>query len=296
LQIEGRTVIVTGASSGIGRETVREFARRRAHVVLASRNREPLEELAAELEEYPGRRLIVPTDVTDRYAVEALVRRTVEEFDGVDVLVNNAGVGLFAPIVGGSIDNMHHVFNVNFWGAVHCIQAAVPFMRRQERGHIVNVSSMAGKMPVPYLGIYSATKHALTALSGALRSELSGSGIGVSAIYPGVIDTGFQDNMLREAEMPEPPSFVPTTHPAAVARRIAQAVRWNLRDTYVTLADLAAVSAYPFAPGVADWAVRRLWLNAVPRPEVEGAPPLPAEERGEPSAADASEPPAEPQQ
>ena len=126
MHVDGRAVIITGASSGIGRETAREFARRRAHVVLAARNRDKLEELAQELVEFPGRRLVVPTDVTDRYAVEALVRRTVEEFDSVDVLVNNAGVGLFAPIAGGSLDNLHHLFNVNFWAAIQCIQATVP--------------------------------------------------------------------------------------------------------------------------------------------------------------------------
>ncbi len=126
MHVDGRTVIVTGASSGIGRETAREFARRRAHVVLASRSRDKLEALAAELADLPGRRLVVPTDVTDRLSVEALVRRSMEEFDGVDVLVNNAGVGLFAPIAGGSLDNMHHLFNVNFWGAVHRIRGACP--------------------------------------------------------------------------------------------------------------------------------------------------------------------------
>jgi short-subunit dehydrogenase len=167
-------------------------------------------------------------------------------------------------------------------------------MRRQGRGHIVNVSSLAGKVAVPYLGIYSATKHALAAVSDALRSELAGTGVGVSSVYPGITDTGFQEHMLREVAVPEPPSYVPTAHAAVVARRIAQAVRWNLRDVYVTLADLAAVSAYPLAPSVADWAVRRLWLTATPSPEVEGAPPLPADEAGEPSAADTSEPPAEP--
>ena len=113
MHVDGRTVIVTGASSGIGRATAHEFARRRAHVVLASRGRDKLDALAGELVDYPGRRLVVPTDVTDRLAVEALVRRTVEELDGVDVLVNNAGVGLFAPIATGSLDNMHHLFNVN---------------------------------------------------------------------------------------------------------------------------------------------------------------------------------------
>jgi short-subunit dehydrogenase len=293
LHVDGRTIIVTGASSGIGRETAREFARRRAHVVLASRNRGKLDLLASELSDYPGRRLVIPTDVTDRLAVEALVRRTMEEFDGVDVLVNNAGVGLFAPVADGSLDNMHHLFNVNFWGAIHCIQAAVPYMRRQGRGHIVNVSSIAGKVATPYMGAYGATKFALTAASDALRSELAGTGIHVSTIYPGLTDTTFQGNMLREIEVPDPPRYLRSAGAAAVARRIAQAVRWNLRDAYVTLADFAAVSAYPLAPALADWMQRFFWLGPTPRVPAEGEPAPAIEEAAEPSVADTREPPSE---
>ncbi len=293
MHVDGRTVIVTGASSGIGRETAREFARRRAHVVLASRNRDKLDALAAELADLPGRRLVVPTDVTDRLAVEALVRRSMEEFDGVDVLVNNAGVGLFAPIAGGSLDNMHHLFNVNFWGAVHCIQAAVPYMRSQRRGHIVNVSSVAGKIATPYLGAYSATKFALTAVSGALRSELAGTGVHVSTVYPGLTRTSFQENMLREVALPDPPRYLGSVAPAAVARRIAQAVRWNLRDTYVTVGDFAAVAAYPLAPALADWGLRMFWLGRRPGVSAEGAPANDIGEPAQPSAADMTEPPLE---
>ena len=289
MHVDGRAVIITGASSGIGRATAREFSRRRAHVVLAARNRKKLDELAKELADFPGRRLVVPTDVTDRLAVEALMRRTVEEFDGVDVLVNNAGVGLFAPIAGGSLDNMHHLFNVNFWGAVHCIQASVPYMRRQRLGHIVNVSSVAGKVASPYLGAYSATKFALAAVSDSLRSELAGTGIHVSTVYPGLTETSFQENMLREVEVPGVPRYLPTASAEAVARRIVQAVRWSLRDAYVTPQDFAAVTAYPLAPALADWALRFFWLGAGRRPASQMAPP-PAYETEEAPAADPAEP------
>lgn len=291
MRVEGRSVIVTGASSGIGRETAREFARRRAHVVLASRNRDKLEALAEELSDYPGRRLVVPTDVTDRLAVEAMVRRTVEEFESLDVLVNNAGVGLFAPIADGSLDNMRHLFNVNFWGAVHCIQAVVPFMRRQGRGRIVNVASVAAKISTPNLGVYSATKFALTAVSDALRVELAGSGIGVSTVYPGLTETSFQENMLHEVEPPEIPRLFRTVGAAAVGRRIAQAVRWGLRDAYVSPEDVAAVYAYPLAPAIADWALRMFWAGQTREaPHVAAGQAVDESQSG---AADRPEPPIE---
>ena len=290
MRIEGRTAIITGASAGIGSETAREFARRGANVVLAARNKEGLDELAADLSPLPGRTLVVPTDVTDRLAVAALVRRTVEEFGALDILVNNAGVGLFAPIVGGSLDNMHHLFNVNFWGAVHCVQNAVPYMKAQRRGHIVNVSSVAGRVAPPYMGIYSATKFALAALSDALRVELAGSGVSVSTVFPGLTETSFEDNMLHEMDVPEPPAILRHVAAAAVARRIAQAIRWRLRDAYVSPEDLAAVGLNTLAPQLVDWGFRLFWLGSWRLPTADLALPSP-EDRPEPSPADAEPPP-----
>jgi NAD(P)-dependent dehydrogenase (short-subunit alcohol dehydrogenase family) len=113
--------------------------------------------------------------VTDRLAVEALVRRTLEEFGAVDILVNNAGSGLFAPIASGSIENMRRIFDVNLWGAIHCIQAAVPYMQAQRRGHIVNVSSVAA--PHRRTGRLRGHQTPLRAVSDALRNEISGSGV-----------------------------------------------------------------------------------------------------------------------
>ena len=290
MRIEDRTAIVTGASSGIGRETARELAGKRANLVLASRNREKLEALAEDLSHLPVRCLVVPTDVTDRLAVEALVRRTVEEFGGLDILVNNAGVGLFAPIAGGSIENMHRLFNVNFWGAVHCIQAAVPYMQSQRRGHIVNVSSVAGYIAPPYMGIYSATKFALRAVSDALRSELTGTGIKVSTVYPGLTQTSFTENMTQEVDVPELPPVLRFVSAAAVGRRIVQAIRWGWRDVFISPEDIVGVGLNTVAPQLVDWAMTRFM-----------GPPRRAEEMSLPRAetplerfpADA-EPPSEP--
>lgn len=273
MNIEGRTAIITGASSGIGGATAREFASRGASVVLASRNREALEALADEIGGARGRPLVVPTDVTDRFAVEALLRRAVEEFDSVDILVNNAGSGLFASLAEGSVENMRRLFEVNLWGAVHCIQAALPYMRSQRRGHIVNVASVAGKVAVPFLGAYSASKFALAAISDALRAELAGTGVSVSTIYPGLTETSFLEHSRRELDIPDPPPFARFVRADAVARRIAQAVRWNLRDAYVSPEDVLAVGLHTLAPPLVDWAMR-LWMGS-PGP-VSSPSPTPA--------------------
>lgn len=275
MRIAGRTAIITGASTGIGRQVAKELARRRAHVVIAARNREKLEALADEMAPLSSRCLVVPTDVTDHYAVEALVRRTLEEFGAIDILVNNAGSGLVAPIVGGSLENMHRLFNVNFWGAVHCIQATVPYMQTQRRGHVVNVSSIAGHLSPPYMGMYAATKFALRAVSDSLRSELAGSGVGVSTIYPGLTSTSFMENMRQEVDAPELPPIARFVDASVVAQRIALAIRWGIRDVFISPEDIAAVAANTVAPQLVDWTMRT-FFRPTPPPAEEMT--LPAEE------------------
>lgn len=289
MRIAGHTAIVTGASSGIGRETARLLAARSANVVLASRNRERLEEVAIDLVHLPGRTLVAPADVTDRLSVEVLVRRTVEEFGAVDILVNNAGTGLFAPIATGSMENMRRMFDVNFWGSVNCIQAVVPYMQAQRRGHIVNVSSVAGRFAPPFMGAYAATKHALRAVSDALRNEVAGSGIGVSTIYPGLTQTSFTEAMTQEVPIPQIPPVVRFVHPKAVAERIVSAVRWNLRDVFVSPEDVAAVLGAAVAPSVFDW-LARMFIGyehlgeEITLPQAEAQEPYPADaEPGETS-------------
>jgi short-subunit dehydrogenase len=265
MQLRGRTVIVTGASSGIGRATARFLARSGANVVLASRNKSKLEALAGEL--VPLATRAIPVDVTERLSVEALMRRAAEDFGAIDVLVNNAGVGLFAPIADGNPDNARYLFDVNFWGSVNCIQAAVPYMRDQGGGHIVNVSSIAGHISPPYMGMYAATKHALAAVSDALRSELAGDRIGVTTVYPGLTETAFTESMLQEVEAPRIPPVVRFVPAEAVARRIYQAIRWNLRDVYVSPEDIAAVFSDALVPAISD-RVMRLFIRPGARQEV----------------------------
>lgn len=262
MKLKGSTVIVTGASSGIGRETARQFAQAGSNVVLASRNGKALEELAHDLEPLAGRRLVVPTDITDREAVNAMVKRTLQEFGSIEVLVNNAGLGLNAPVVGGNLENIRYVFEVNLFGAIHCIQAVAPHMKERRRGTIVNVSSVQGRLATPYNGAYSATKAALTALTDSMRLELEPHGIRVTAIYPGYTITGFQATAPSEVKMPPPSRLVRGVGADAVAKTIVRAVREGRREAYVSLSDAASVMIKNFSPRLIDWGVRRIWLSS----------------------------------
>lgn len=260
MDLRGRTIIVTGASSGIGRATAAEFARAGCNVVLAARSQGRLRAVAEELAAFPGQRLVVPTDVSRAEQVAAMVDKTLRAFNGVDILVNNAGQGLDAAIADGNPVNMRYVFEVNFWGAIHCIRAVVPHMRRQGRGMIINVTSVAGRIATPYNGIYAATKAALIALSDALRLELAGDGIHVVVVYPGYTATDFGANAIKELERPRPVSRLRGVPAVAVARVIVKAARRQQREAYVTLGDVLAVVAKNVAPRLVDWGIRRIWL------------------------------------
>ncbi len=261
MRLRDRTVIVTGASSGIGRETARLFARAGANVVLASRNAERLARVADELRAYRGRSLVVPTDVTDREAVEAMVKTAAEEFGSVDILLNNAGLGLYAPLSDGSMENVRHLFEVNVFGPLNCIRAAAPYMKQQRRGQVINVSSLAGKIAAPYEGAYAATKFALTAISDALRLELFDYGITVITVYPGPVQTSFGENALKEVEPPRASRVVRRIAAVRVAEAIVKAARDERPEVYVTSFDRLAVALKSIWPRFIDWGMRRFYMR-----------------------------------
>ena len=261
MKLRGSAVIVTGASSGIGWETARLFARAGSNVVLAARNEERLQQLARRVERYDGRSLVLPTDVTDRRAVETMAARTIEEFGRIDILVNNAGLGLHALLAEGSMENIHYVFEVNVFGALNCIQAVVPFMKQQRRGQIINVSSIAGKIAAPYEGAYAATKFALTAISDALRLELADYGIRVTTVHPGPIETPLTERALKEVERPPRPRVSGGTPAVRVAEAIVRAARRPQRDVYVTWFERLAVGLKAASPRFVDWGLRRLYTG-----------------------------------
>jgi len=261
MKLRDRTAIVTGASTGIGRETARLFARAGANVVLASRNAEALAQVAQELQPYRGRSLAVPTDVTDGQAVESMVSKAAEEFGSVDILVNNAGLGLYAGLAEGSMENVRYLFEVNVFGALNCIRAVAPYMKQQRRGQIINVSSVAGKIAAPYEGAYAATKFALTAISDAVRLELLEHGIKVITVYPGPIDTSLRENAIKEIEPPSASRVLRRIPPVRVAEAIVRAVRDERPEVYVTWFDRLAVTLKGVSPRFIDWGMRRFYLR-----------------------------------
>jgi short-subunit dehydrogenase len=260
MKLEGARVIVTGASQGIGRAIALEFARRGARLALASRNRQALDEVAGLIKAGGGSAIVIPTDVTVAGAVEQLAQHTMRELGGIDILVNNAGIGMTAPIGDASSADVETVFRLNVLAAAAAIRAVLPVMRAQHDGMIVNISSIAGRIVIPRIGYYSASKFALTALGDALRMEEADHGIKVMNVFPGTTRSNFGENRLgargRQAHQRLPPVTA-----EKVARRIAQAVERNQRSVYVSwIPDRAAVAANWLA-GWAISAVLRGWAR-----------------------------------
>jgi short-subunit dehydrogenase len=243
-----RVVLITGASSGIGAAAARAFDAAGATVVLAARGAEALQQVAAGLANRP---LVLPTDVADPAQVRELVEQTVRQRGRLDILVNNAGVGLAGPVEQLSPADLERAMAVDLLGPLHAMQAAIPHMRRQGRGQIINVSSVLSVQSLPYLGGYAAAKAALDRLSEALRMELRGSGIAVTVLRPSTTQTGFGQRRLGKGSERRrvAPQGVP---PAQVAAVLVWAARREPRVAYVRLADRLALWAAALAPGLVE--------------------------------------------
>ena len=253
--LKGKVAVVTGASSGIGEATVFELAARGASVVAAARSVEKLEALARRAASSGV--LVVEADVADRELVEAMVGRTVEKFGRLDVLVNNAGLGLSGRISELLPEDLRYVFEVNTIGPLNCAQAALPRMGRG--GRIINVSSVVGLRAIPKVGGYCSTKFALNALSDSLRVEVADRGVSVTSVYPGTTRTSFRDNSRRTRD--EKRGWRPKgVTPERVAKKIADAAEKGPRDVYVTPSDRLFVAGVTLLPGLTD-RVLRSWAK-----------------------------------
>lgn len=187
--IDGKIVVITGASSGLGEATARLLSEQGASVVLGARRADRLKALADELTWRGGKALAIATDVADRARVQALVDAAVQAHGRVDVMINNAGLMPQAPLERLKIDEWDRMIDVNIKGVLYGIAAALPQMQRQKAGHIINVSSVAGHRVGPGFAVYAATKHAVRALSEGLRQEVKAYNIRTTVISPGAVAT-----------------------------------------------------------------------------------------------------------
>ena len=187
--IKGKVVVITGASSGLGEASARLLSSQGARVVLGARRVDRLQALAGEMGRQGGEALALATDVTDRAQVQRLVDRAVDAFGRIDVMINNAGLMPHSPIVRLKVDDWDRMVDVNLKGVLYGIAAALPTMQRQMSGHFINVSSVAGHKVSVNGAVYSATKHAVRALSEGLRQEIKDWNIRTTIISPGAVAT-----------------------------------------------------------------------------------------------------------
>lgn len=192
--LKDKTVLITGGSRGLGLVMAREFAREGAWLVLCARDQEELEQARLDLESRGAEVMVVPCDVTNQQDVKSMIAAVYTRFGAVDVLVNNAGVIQVGPLEVMTHEDFELAMRAHFWGPLNTIFAVLPSMRARKTGRIVNISSIGGKVSVPHLVPYSASKFALVGLSKGLRAELMKDGIKVTTVCPGLMRTGSPRN------------------------------------------------------------------------------------------------------
>ena len=227
MSLQGKVAIVTGASSGIGEATALMLAKEGAKVTIAARRAERLTELQKKIEDAGGEALPIVTDVTHRTAVNYLADQTKEKFGRIDILINNAGIMPLSLMKNLHIDEWEKMVDVNVKGVLYAIGAVLPVMREQKSGHIINISSVAGRKVMPGGAVYCATKFAVAALSEGLRMELSPSdNIRVTSIEPGAVETELT-NTITDEEVKENMKWLEKLTPLQ-AEDIAEAIRHTL--------------------------------------------------------------------
>jgi NAD(P)-dependent dehydrogenase (short-subunit alcohol dehydrogenase family) len=256
IDFAGRTVVIFGGSRGLGLAMAREFSREGAYVVLAARDEDELNRAVADLEAQGGQTHAISCDVRDRGQVERTIQRIIHDRGGIDVLVNDAGIIQVGPLEHMTIADFEDAMATHFWGPLFAILAALPYMRRGGARRIVNISSVGGKIAVPHLLPYSASKFALTGLSEGLRTELAGQGFAVTTVCPGLMRTGstynarFKGKHRHEFAWFHVSSAMPglTISASRAARQIVDACRHGDPELVITPAAKLAVVANGISP------------------------------------------------
>ena len=207
MDFKNKTILITGASSGIGKQTAIEFAKLGANIILVARRKEKLDKIANELEKFNVTTFVCQCDVSDKEQVKEMSKTVLEKFDSIDVLVNNAGFAIYGSVKDLSIDEIESQMETNYFGMMYCIKNFLPFMLDKKSGHIINVASVAASFGLPGIASYCASKFAMLGFSEGLKHELHGTGIGVTVVSPIMVRTDFFDHPSFE----KMPKYSPTS-------------------------------------------------------------------------------------
>jgi len=264
MQLRGKVAVITGASMGIGEALARLLVARGATVVLSSRDLSRVE-AARQRIGTPERTTAIACDVCRRSQLDALVRETVIRHGRIDLWVNNAGFGLVDSVEKMDMGECRRMFDTNLFAVIEAMQAVIPQMKRQGGGAIVNVSSVAGHIAVPYMSAYGATKHALNCITKAARLELRASGIQVTNVCPGYVKTSFSDNAVRGTDdLGVPGSVKHGITPDRVARAVLNAYAQRKREIVVPWRDRVTIGLYRWLPGLFEAGMLRLMKPRTP--------------------------------
>lgn len=258
MDLSGKTAVVTGASMGIGEAIAEIFAGQGASVVMLSRDAGRVEAARARVG-HADRTLALACDVRHREEIDRAVGLTLHHFKRIDVWVNNAGHGLTDSVAQMDMAACREMFDTNLFGAIFGMQAVIPIMRQQGGGTIINISSVAGHIPLPFNAAYSATKFALNAMGKAARIELKKDGIHVLTVCPGYVRTQFSQNLTlgKERKRVRPESVRGITA-ERVARATLQAYLKRKREVIVPWTMPVPVKIYQLFPGLVEWTMRKM--------------------------------------
>jgi short-subunit dehydrogenase len=258
--VRDKVVVITGASKGIGAELARQLARRGAKLVLAARTTAALESVAAECRELGASVISVKADVAVEHDCRAMVSGAVLAFGRIDVLVNNAGMTMWARFEEiADLEILARIMQVNYMGSVYCTRHALPYLH-ESRGVVVGISSLAGRVGVPTRTGYAASKHAMAGFFDSLRTELHGSGVAVTMIYPGFVSTGIRENATGPDGLPIQVSPVREGEVMRVetcAARIVRAIERREREVVMTARGKIGLWLRLVAPALVDRIARR---------------------------------------
>ena len=259
--MDGKVVVVTGASMGIGEAIAKAFADEGASVMLLSRDAGRAE-AARHRVGHTDRTLALACDVRNREDINRALALTLRHFDRVDVWVNNAGVGIRDTVADMEMSACHKLFETNFFGTIACMQAVVPALRKAGGGTFINISSVAGHIPVPFMAIYSASKFAMNALGKGARLELNRDNINVLTVCPGYVSTDFGRHVVADRKGTVRPQSVRGVTAERVAQAAYRGYRKRKREVVVPWTMIPVIKLYQLFPGLVEWGMAKAIPNS----------------------------------